>query len=167
MLGTIAAAAALAAGSAPEDFMARLDQAMPGTPAEAVLALFPEGTGVRHLPGRVAIEDVTVSPDCEADGDIALEGGAVREIELRGEGAILGRCGAEMLEALAARFGSPDGRRSRGETPWRRSRTVYEWRREGRTIRYTHYTSAGYAGSGLMSASWVLNVSAGGGAGGD
>ena len=165
-LAAMAAAETQAAADAvpPEEAMARLDRALPGTSANAALALFPEGPGVRHLPGRIAIEDVAVAPGCEADGEIRLGGGIVTAIELRGEGALLGRCGGHVLDALAARFGPPDSEKSRGETPWRRSRTVYEWRRGGATARYVRYTSAGYAGTGLASASWVLNLSADGSA---
>jgi hypothetical protein len=157
-----AAALALAAAgqAADEDVLARLDRVGPGAPAALVFELFPEGAGVRHRDGLVAIEDVKVGPECEADGEIRIAGGVVSEVELRGEGAILGRCGAAMLEALMARMGPPDRARSRGETPWRRSRTTYEWYAEGRTLRYVHYTSAGYAGSGLLGASWVLQVTA-------
>ncbi|HEX8654921.1 MAG TPA: hypothetical protein VF693_06850 [Allosphingosinicella sp.] len=139
-----------------------LDAVRPGTAAGQVSALFPEGPGVRHRPDAVALDDVAVGGDCEADGEIRLAEGAVREIELRGGGSLLGRCGGRVLEALVARFGAPDSERSRGETPWRRSRSTYEWRRGGQTLRYVRYTSAGYAGSGLASASWVLTVSGGG-----
>jgi hypothetical protein len=146
-----------------------LDAVRPGTAAERVAELFPEGPGVRHRPEAVALDEVAVGADCEADGEIRLAQGAVREIELRGGGSLLGRCGGRVLEALVARFGAPDSEQSRGETPWRRSRSTYEWRRGGETVRYVRYTSAGYAGSGLASASWVLIVAGGSGAstGGD
>lgn len=168
MILWLAGALALAAGAGPaaagEAAMARLDAVRPGMAAAEAAALFPEGDGVRHRPGTVAIDDVAVSPDCEADAEIRIEGDAVAAVELRGEGALLGRCGAAMLEALTARFGRPDQARRRGETPWRRSRETYEWRRGGETVRYVHYTSAGYAGSGLAGPSWVLTRSAAGGA---
>ena len=140
--------------------MDRLDSVTPGTPADRVAALFPEGPGVRHRDGLVAIDDVAVGADCEADAEIRLADGSVREIELRGEGALLGRCGGAVLEAMVARYGRPDSEAGRGETPWRRSRRTYEWRRDGRSVRYVHYTSAGYAGSGLAGPSWILTLSA-------
>jgi hypothetical protein len=128
-----AAALALAAAgqAADEDVLARLDRVGPGAPAALVFELFPEGAGVRHRDGLVAIEDVKVGPECEADGEIRIAGGAVSEVELRGEGAILARCGAAMLEAITARMGPPDRVRSRGETPWRRSRTTVRMVRRG------------------------------------
>lgn len=170
-MGTILALllAAQAQAARPALTIEALDAVGPGTAAERVTELFPEGPGVRHGPEAVALDDVAVGADCEADGEIRLSGGAVREIELRGGGSLLGRCGGRVLEALVARLGAPDSERSRGETPWRRSRSTYEWRRGGETVRYVRYTSAGYAGSGLASASWVLTVAggSGGSAGGD
>jgi hypothetical protein len=157
MLAALALAQA-AAAPAPEGAMARLDQLMPGTAAARVAALFPEGPRVRHRPDLIAIDELAVTADCEADAELRLAGGAVREIELRGEGALLGRCGGAVLEVLVARFGAPDRQARRGETPWRRSRETYEWRRDGRSLHYVRYTSAGYGGSGLASASWVLTV---------
>jgi hypothetical protein len=164
MLALLLAAQAQAVGPGALTIEA-LDAVRPGTAAERVAALFPEGPGVRHRPDAVALDDVAVGGDCEADGEIRLAGGAVSEIELRGGGSLLGRCGGRVLEALTARFGAPDGERRRGETPWRRSRETYEWRRGGEIVRYVRYTSAGYAGSGLASASWVLTVSGGSGGG--
>jgi len=166
-MGTMTALllAAQAQAAQPALTIEALDAVRPGTAAAQGAALFPEGPKVRHRPDAVALDDVAVGGDCEADGEIRLAGGAVSEIELRGGGSLLGRCGGRVLEALVARFGAPDGERRRGETPWRRSRETYEWRRGGETVRYVRYTSAGYAGSGLASASWVLTVSGGSGGG--
>jgi hypothetical protein len=164
-MGSIFATAALALiqpAAAVPDAMERLDQLVPGTAAERVHALFPAGPKVRHAADRVAIEDVAVGGDCEGDAEIRLARGAVSEVELRGGGALLGRCGERVLEALVARLGAPDEERSRGDTPWRRARSTYAWNRDGRAIRYVRYTSPGYAGTGLLSASWVLTVSPGG-----
>jgi hypothetical protein len=157
----IALALASAQASAPLG-IERFDAVAPGMAAAEVRALFPEGAQVRHRAGLIAIDDVAVAPQCEADAEIRIAADRVRELELRGEGALLGRCGGAMLEALVARLGTPDSEARRGETPWRRSRSTYEWRQPGRTLRYVHYTSAGYAGSGLASASWVLTVSGSG-----
>jgi hypothetical protein len=157
MLAALALAGQPAAAP-PDEAMARLDGLMPGTSAARVAALFPEGPRVRHRPDLIEIDEVAVTPGCEADAEVRLAGGEVRAIELRGEGALLGRCGGAVREALVARFGAPDRQGRRGETPWRRSRETYEWRRDGRSVHYVRYTSAGYAGSGLASASWVLTV---------
>lgn len=167
MILGLAAALALQSAPAEANTIARLDPIVPGMPAAEAAALLPAGPGIRHREGAIEIDDLAVAEGCEADAEVKLAGGAVGSVELRGDGALLGRCGRAVLDALVARFGRPDKERSRGETPWRRSRSTFEWSGDGRTVRYVLYTSAGYAGAGLFEPSWVMTIgSARGGAGG-
>lgn len=165
MIRLLAAGAAALGALAPAPALAAplWENVEAGMAAERVRALWPAGGAVRHRGDRIVIDDFQVTERCTADVAIHLAGGSVDRVELRGAPALLGRCGAEVLETLVARHGAPDSERSRGETPWARSRSSYAWRRGGVAVDYTYYTSAGYAGSGLASASWVLVYSSGDG----
>lgn len=127
-----------------------------GMPAAEVQALYPAGEKVSHRPDRIVIEDRRMSESCKADVQILLDDGAVDHVELRGQPALLGKCGGEVFELLSARYGEPDSKKGKGYTPFTRSRTTSVWNRDGLELRLVRYTSPGYAGSGLTRPSWIL-----------
>lgn len=121
-------------------------------------AMFPAERGkVKHKPNSIEVENVNIVGKCEAEAEIFFVDNIVDRIELKGKGAIAGRCADQVYSALASKYGQPDGEnRRQGDGILARAGTGSVWSRGRITMTFKQYNDNGMGGSGLFQHSWRL-----------
>lgn len=123
-----------------------------------VEALYPAQPGTSYREHSINIDDVAVTPKCKAESEIFFDdSGKVSEVHLKGNGSLGGRCGDEVLTALASKYGQPMVSSDRNGGILARKGNVYVWTRpDGLTMRYKQYKDGMFGGGGLGAKSWEL-----------
>jgi hypothetical protein len=124
-----------------------------------VHALYPESEDVEWHNDRTVLTDVPVIDGCQAKVNIMHPDGAVKEIVMRGEGAIAGRCSLKIITALSGKYGEPLDKDKVHGSLFGREGKNYIWTRDGVTLQFKRYTSGALGGGGLFAASWELRYS--------
>lgn len=123
-------------------------------------AQYPAGSKVTYKDDRTVLNDVLIIEGCQAKVNVMHPAGVVKEIVMRGEGSIAGRCSLKLITALSGKYGEPmDKDKVRGSLFAREGKN-YIWTRDGITLQLKRYTSGALGGGGLFAASWELRYSA-------
>ena len=130
-----------------------------GMTLEQLRTAYPAGEHVKYLADEMLLEEVRITPECEADAHIHHENGAVVRVVLRGGGSMSGRCANRILDALAGRYGQSAAREERRGL-LRRPSQDHIWTREGVMVRFRRFGGSDFGGGGLLRASWELTYSA-------
>lgn len=104
--------------------------------------------------------DVPVIDGCNAKVNIMHPGGVVKEIVMRGEGSIAGRCSIKLITALSGKYGEPLDKDKVHGSLFGREGKNYIWMHDGVTLQMKRYTQGPLGGGGLLAASWELRYSA-------
>ena len=131
-----------------------------GMAASAVRAMYPAGRYVEYKEDRTVLTNVPIIEGCGAKVNIMHPGGAVKEIVMRGEGAIAGRCSLKLITAISGKYGEPLEKDQVRGSLFAREGKNYVWSRDGVTLQFKRYTSGAFGGGGLLAASWELRYSA-------
>ena len=131
-----------------------------GMSVAQVHALYPESEDVEWHNDRTVLTDVPVMDGCQAKVNIMHPDGAVKEIVMRGEGAIAGRCSIKLITALSGKYGEPMDKDKVHGSLFGREGKNYIWARDGVTLQFKRYTNGALGGSGILAASWELRYSA-------
>lgn len=131
-----------------------------GMSVAQVHALYPEGQDVEWHNDRTVLTDVPVMDGCQAKVNIMHPDGAVKEIVMRGEGAIAGRCSIKLITALSGKYGEPMDKNKVHGSLFGREGKNYIWAHDGVTLQFKRYTNGVLGGGGLLAASWELRYSA-------
>jgi hypothetical protein len=122
--------------------------------------LYPQGSNVTFKADRTVLSDVPVIEGCNAKVNVMHESGNVKEIVMRGEGSLAGRCSAKIIAALSGKYGEPlDKEKVRGTFLAREGKN-YVWTHDGVTLLFKRYTNGAFGGGGLFAASWEMRYSA-------
>jgi hypothetical protein len=130
-----------------------------GMTIERLHALYPAGEHVKYEAAETLLEEVRITPECEAQVHIHHEAGTVDRVVLRGGGSMSGRCANRVLDALAARYGQAAAREERRGI-LRRPSQDHVWNHEGIMIRFRRFGGNDFGGGGLLRASWEISYSA-------
>jgi len=123
-------------------------------------ALYPQGPNVTYKADRTVLSDVPVIEGCQAKVNVMHPTGTVKEIVMRGEGSLGGRCSLKLITALSGKYGeSLEKDKVRGSLFAREGKN-YVWMRDGITLQFKRYTNGPFGGGGLGAASWELRYSA-------
>lgn len=131
-----------------------------GMSVAQVHALYPESEDVEWHNDRTVLTDVPVMDGCQAKVNIMHPDGAVKEIVMRGEGAIAGRCSIKLITALSGKYGEPMDKDKVHGSLFGREGKNYIWAHDGVTLQFKRYTNGVLGGGGLLAASWELRYSA-------
>jgi hypothetical protein len=123
-------------------------------------ALYPQGESVTYKDDRTVLTDVAILEGCEAKVNILHPEGAVKEIVMRGEGAIAGRCSLKIVTALSGKYGQPMEKDKVRGSLFAREGKNYVWSKDGVALQFKRYTNGPLGGGGLLAASWELRYSA-------
>jgi hypothetical protein len=129
-------------------------------PVAALRAAFPQSGNVSYRDDRTVLNDVPIIEGCEAKVNILHPEGVVKEIVMRGEGAIAGRCSLKIITALSGKYGEAAEKDKVGGSLFAREGKNYVWIKDGVTLQFKRYTSGVLGGGGLLAASWELRYSA-------
>lgn len=130
-----------------------------GMPVAQLRALYPQGPNVAYKDDRTVLGDVPIIEGCQAKVNIMHPNGVVKEIVMRGEGSIAGRCSLKLITALSGKYGQPlDKDKVRGSLFAREGKN-YIWSHDGVTLQLKRYTNGAFGGGGLFAASWELRYS--------
>lgn len=122
--------------------------------------LYPQGQNVDWHNDRTVLTDVPVMDGCQAKVNIMHPNGVVREIVMRGDGAIAGRCSIKLITALSGKYGEPMDKDKVHGSLFGREGKNYIWAHDGVTLQFKRYTNGVLGGSGILAASWELRYSA-------
>jgi hypothetical protein len=123
-------------------------------------ALYPQGRDVAYKDDRTVLTDVPIMEGCQAKVNVMHPAGAVKEIVMRGEGAIAGRCSIRIITALSGKYGEPmDKDKVKGSLFGREGKN-YIWSHDGVTMQFKRYTNGALGGGGLFAASWEMRYTA-------
>jgi len=128
-------------------------------PVAKLRALYPAGAHVAYKDDRTVLTDVPIIEGCEAKVNIMHETGSVKEIVMRGEGSLAGRCSLKIITALSGKYGEPLEKDKVHGSILAREGKNYVWVRDGITLQLKRYTSGALGGGGLFAASWELRYS--------
>lgn len=131
-----------------------------GMSVAQVHALYPESEDVEWHNDRTVLTDVPVMDGCQAKVNIMHPDGVVKEIVMRGEGAIAGRCSIKLITALSGKYGEPMDKDKVHGSLFGREGKNYIWAHDGVTLQFKRYTNGVFGGGGLLAASWELRYSA-------
>ena len=131
-----------------------------GMRVDELRALYPHTGNVHYKDDRTVLSDVPIIEGCEAKVNILHEAGTVREVVMRGEGSLAGRCSHKIIAALSAKYGEALEKDKVGGWLLARQGTNYVWSRDGVALQFKRYTSGIAGGAGLLQASWELRYSA-------
>lgn len=123
-------------------------------------ALYPEGQDVDWHNDRTVLTNVEIMDGCSAKVNIMHPDGAVKEIVMRGDGSIAGRCSLKLITALSGKYGEPMDKDKVGGSLFGRHGKNYIWAHDGVTLQFKRYTGGLLGGDGLLQASWELRYSA-------
>jgi hypothetical protein len=122
-------------------------------------ALYPQGPNVAYKDDRTVLADVPIIEGCQAKVNVMHPAGVVKEIVMRGEGSIAGRCSIKIITALSGKYGEPmDKDKVRGSLVGREGKN-YIWAHDGVTMQFKRYTNGPLGGGGLLAASWEMRYS--------
>jgi hypothetical protein len=119
-------------------------------------ALYPEREHVAYKDNRTVLTDIQIIEGCQAKVNIMHPGGFVKEIVMRGEGSLGGRCSLKLVTALSGKYGEPLDKDSVRASILGREGKNYIWTRDGVTLQFKRYTNGAFGGGGLGAASWEL-----------
>jgi hypothetical protein len=122
-------------------------------------ALYPQGKDVDWHNDRTVITDVPILENCQAKVNVMHPEGAVKEIVMRGDGAIAGRCSIKLITALSGKYGEPLDKDKVHGSLFGREGKNYVWAHDGVTLQLKRYTNGVLGGGGLFAASWELRYS--------
>ena len=122
-------------------------------------SLYLAGAAVSYKDDRTILTDVPIIEGCQAKVNIMHEAGAVKEIVMRGEGAIAGRCSLKIIAALSGKYGEPLEKDKVKGSLFAREGKNYVWTRDGITLQFKRYTNGAFGG-GSFAASWELRYAA-------
>jgi hypothetical protein len=128
-------------------------------PVAKLRALYPAGSNVTYKDDRTVLSDVPIIEGCEAKVNIMHPAGVVKEIVMRGEGSIAGRCSLKLITALSGKYGEPLDKDKVHGSLFGREGKNYIWMRDGVTLQLKRYTNGVFGGGGLLAASWELRYS--------
>ena len=131
-----------------------------GMTAHALRAAYPAGPNVTYKADRTVLSDVPIMEGCEAKVNVMHPAGVVKEIVMRGEGAIAGRCSLKLITALSGKYGEPLEKDKVRGSLFAREGKNYVWTRDGVTLQFKRYTNGPLGGGGLLAASWEMRYSA-------
>jgi hypothetical protein len=123
-------------------------------------ARYPQTDGVSYKDDRTILSDVAILEGCEAKVNILHPEGRVKEIVMRGEGSIAGRCSLKIITALSGKYGEPLEKDKVGGSLFAREGKNYVWAKDGVALQFKRYTNGPLGGGGLLAASWELRYSA-------
>jgi hypothetical protein len=122
--------------------------------------LYPQGQDVDWHNDRTVLTDVQVIDGCSAKVNIMHPDGLVKEIVMRGDGSIAGRCSLKLITALSGKYGEPMDKDKIHGSLFARQGKNYIWAHDGVTLQFKRYTNGPLGGGGLLAASWELRYSA-------
>jgi hypothetical protein len=122
-------------------------------------ALYPESEDVDWHNDRTVLTDVEIMDKCQAKVNIMHPDGVVKEIVMRGDGAIAGRCSIKLITALSGKYGEPLDKDKVHGSLFGREGKNYIWAHDGVTLQFKRYTNGALGGSGILAASWELRYS--------
>lgn len=127
-----------------------------------VEATYPASRKIKHQRSAIEINDVTITPRCEAEVNIRFDADdRVREVMVAGNPSMGGRCSNEVLTALSAKYGQPANWDDAQASILSREGKVAVWSRDdGIAMRFKKYTNGVFGGGGLAKASWELSYTA-------
>jgi hypothetical protein len=128
-------------------------------PVAKLRALYPAGSNVTYKGDRTVLSDVPIIEGCQAKVNIMHPEGVVKEIVMRGEGAIAGRCSLKIITALSGKYGEPLDKDKVHGSLFGREGKNYIWMHDGVTLQFKRYTNGPFGGGGLLAASWELRYS--------
>lgn len=129
-------------------------------PVATLRAMYPQAGGVSYRDDRTVLTDVPILEGCQAKVNILHPQGVVKEIVMRGEGAIAGRCSLKLITALSGKYGEAAEKDKVGGSLFAREGKNYVWLKDGIALQFKRYTSGVLGGGGLLAASWELRYSA-------
>lgn len=130
-----------------------------GMPVAQLRALYPQANHVGYKDDRTVLTDVPIIDGCQSKVNIMHPQGAVKEIVMRGEGSLGGRCSLKLVSALSAKYGEPLDKDSVRASFLAREGKNYIWTHDGITMQFKRYTNGAFGGGGLGAASWELRYS--------
>jgi hypothetical protein len=130
-----------------------------GMPVTRLHELYPAAQHVKYEAAETLLEEVAITPECEAQVHIHHPAGTVERVVLRGGGSMSGRCANRVLDALAARYGQAAAREERRGI-LRRPSQDHIWNHNGIMIRFRRFGGNDFGGGGLLRASWEISYSA-------
>jgi hypothetical protein len=119
-------------------------------------ALYPQGPNVSYKGDRTVLGDVPIIEGCQAKVNVMHASGVVKEIVMRGEGAIAGRCSLRIITALSGKYGEPLDKDKVHGSLFGREGKNYIWTHDGVTLQFKRYTNGALGGGGLFAASWEM-----------
>ena len=128
-----------------------------GMPAEKVKALY-AGQRIEARQDRTIVKGFKLIEQCKADIEVRHPGGRVDAVVLKGEPAILGQCGAAVLQVMSEQLGPPVSAVTSRPSLLKRERTTVVWVQGDKVLRFVRYSTDGPGGAGLGAPSWTLNV---------
>ena len=130
-----------------------------GMPVARLRAMFPQGRNVAYKSDRTVLTDVPIIEGCEAKVNVLHPAGVVKEIVMRGEGSIAGRCSLKIITALSGKYGEPLEKDKVHGSLLAREGKNYVWVKDGVSLQFKRYTNGVLGGGGLLAASWELRYS--------
>ena len=158
--GYVQAQQALAASPATSHGIALWRNVEDGMSVAQLHALFPQGANVDWRDDRTVLTNVGVIDGCSAKVNIMHPNGVVKEIVMRGDGSIAGRCSLKLVTALSGKYGEPMDKDKVHASWFGREGKNYIWAHDGVTLQMKRYTNGPFGGGGLLAASWELRYSA-------
>ena len=131
-----------------------------GMSVAQVHALYPQGQDVDWHNDRTVLTNVNIMDRCMAKVNIMHPNGSVKEIVMRGDGSIAGRCSLKLITALSGKYGEPMDKDKVHGSLFGREGKNYIWAHDGVTLQLKRYTNGPLGGGGLFAASWELRYSA-------
>ena len=123
-------------------------------------ALFPQSGNTDWHEDRTVLTNVSIIDGCSAKVNIMHPNGVVKEIVMRGDGSIAGRCSIKLITALSGKYGEPMDKDKVHGSWFGREGKNYIWAHDGVTLQMKRYTNGPFGGGGLLAASWELRYSA-------
>jgi len=130
-----------------------------GMTVAQVHALYPQGRDVAWHEDRTVLTNVPIMEGCSAKVNVMHPNGVVKEIVMRGDGSIAGRCSLKLITALSGKYGEPMDKDKVHGSLFGREGKNYIWARDGVTLQLKRYTNGPLGGGGLFAASWELRYS--------
>ena len=149
-------AQAAATGSSGLVLWRNIENAMP---VAKLRTLYPAGSNVSYKDDRTVLSDVVIMEGCQAKVNVMHPDGVVKEIVMRGEGSIAGRCSLKLITALSGKYGEPLDKDKVRASMFGREGKNYIWMHDGVTLQLKRYTNGPFGGGGLLAASWELRYS--------
>ena len=128
-------------------------------PVAKLRALYPAGSNVSYKDDRTVLSDVVIMEGCQAKVNVMHPAGVVKEIVMRGDGSIAGRCSLKLITALSGKYGEPLDKDKVHASLFGREGKNYIWMHDGVTLQLKRYTNGPFGGGGLLAASWELRYS--------